>query len=401
MNSNISDVKDGCYGCTACVAICPKKAIKMTESDEGFLYPQVNKELCIDCGICNLVCPCKTGWDKTVEFKYRVYAFENDNLSVLKKSTSGGFFSYIANYSNIKYICACAQTENLEVKHLVKCFPCDLNIFRGSKYVQSDLGDCYNKIAIILKNNSPILFVGTSCQVHGLKNFLRAKNVSQDNLITVDLVCHGVPSPKLYKEYLSFYEKNNDVKVKRHLFRSKKYGWGSIKGVQNYLQTLISFNEDYKSLDSNLWLNVFFSDFAIRECCYSCPYTSVNKPSDVTIGDFWGVENVIKNKLYPMGCSLVIIRNDKLYKIAQSRMFREVNTVEKNKYQQPRLNTPIKRPINRDSFWHDYRINGFKYIAKKYFGYNLKNRFFLKLYFLLINIGLVKIANKFARIIFI
>lgn len=402
--SDIGIVGKNCFGCTACKAVCPQNAIKMEENKEGFLVPVIKKDICVHCEICSKVCPALNKWNCNENNEHiNVFAYKNDNLELLKESTSGGFFSKIVQEIDPEWVCGCVQDKSLEIEHILSNDLQDIKRMRGSKYVQSNLKNVFNEIKDELVKGNRIVFSGTSCQVHGLLNYLKIANVSTENLVTIDLVCHGVPSPKIYSDFLNFYAKTKKDVVIAHKSRSKKYGWGGKLGTLNYVQTIFLRNHlDDKSLEANLWQNIFFSDFGIRESCYLCPYTSVNKPADITIGDFWGVEDFFPEHNFSNGCSLVITKTDDykkfMRKITNLQVDREdiKHVVEK----QGRLRNPVKRPQNREKFWTDYSNNNFEYIAKKYFNYKCKSKIFIKIYNILLFMKMYKWANKISKLIF-
>ncbi len=383
--NNTSDVGDECFGCTACMAICPVGAIDFTTDIEGFKVPRINDEKCIECGKCLAVCPAIKKWTAGNNNENAIFAYVNRDEAALENSTSGGAFSAYAKKYEWDAICGCEQDENLAVKHTLVTKGVNLGRFKGSKYVQSDLGNIFKEIGVLLRDGKKVLFSGTSCQVHGLLNYLDQSDISQNKLTTIDLICHGVPSPGLYRDYLKLYQYKRKKNVKRHMFRNKIFGWNSNTLMLNYLQTIIDENDgnDFTSLESNLWHNIFFSDLCIRKCCYSCPYTTINKPSDITLGDFWGIENLTDKIGTEKGCSLVILRNG-IKKNTLEGMLR-IDDEEAVISLQRHLRTPIAEPDNRVEFWNDYKTRGFEYTCRKYFGYNQKSRIYL---------GLFSVANK-------
>ena len=222
--------KTKCSGCTACASACPKQCISMEPDFEGFLYPIVDTAVCIDCGLCNKVCPIESPIAVN-ESLLQSFAVRTKNLEVLKDSTSGGFFTPLAEQilSKKGVICAAAYDEDFTVKHLFidgqeDWESSDLHKFRGSKYVQSDVRGCYQKIECFLKEGREVCFVGMPCQVYGLKRYLRK---TYSNLLTVDLVCHSTPSPKLWEKYLRYQKEQFGAPIKDISFRSKVFGYHS------------------------------------------------------------------------------------------------------------------------------------------------------------------------------
>lgn len=318
--------RKACFGCTACMAICKFDAITMQPDAEGFMVPIVDAEKCVGCGACTKVCPALNRWQgKAGENKF--YAYQHEDKEVLSKSTSGGAFSAIVGNEEKPYVCGCVLDDKLYVRHILSREESDIVAMRGSKYVQSDMGNVLQEIREKLMAGEKVVFSGTSCQTHGLLNYLAAAKVPTDNLITMDLICHGVPSNLMHQEYVKLYEQVKDVKGLNHYFRTKRQQWGTGFILKNYEQaffyskhkTLVygCHDGDRTSLESQLWLNVFFSDLCIRESCYNCPYCTDSKPADITLADFWGIEETDVDLDFPKGCSLMIARGKGIVKVGQ------------------------------------------------------------------------------------
>ena len=219
-----------CCGCTACMAICPTQAIKMQSDSEGFLCPQVSHDICVECGMCVKVCPTAakpTMHTKQIEVPMQAYAVKWQDVARVS-SASGAFFPAVAKYvleTKNGWVCGCVLREDtLMPEHIVSNTWADVQRMQDSKYVQSDMKSCYKKIEELLKTGQTILFTGTSCQVSGLYSFLDCKKISTERLLTIDFFCHGVPSPKIWRDYLRFYEEKKHRKPIAYRFRSKRYG---------------------------------------------------------------------------------------------------------------------------------------------------------------------------------
>lgn len=279
--------KNNCCGCTACVNICPQQAIKMVEDFEGFLYPQVDAQKCVNCGLCDKVCPILNKSNKNNIELEEAYSLRCKNREVLKSSTSGGFFTplaeYVINKNGIVY--GVGFDKNLKVCHKSAENKNDIQEFRGSKYVQSYLGEIFKNVKENLNNSKLVLFSGTPCQVEGLKRFLMR---DYDNLITVDLICHGTPSPKLWKKYVEFQEKRYNSKIMQVSFRNKTYGYhsGTMKLVFENGKVY------YGSARVDYMLKSFFKEISSRPSCYNCKFKSKNHISDFTIYDCWSIEKL-------------------------------------------------------------------------------------------------------------
>lgn len=274
--------KVDCCGCSACFSACPTKAIEMRPDDEGFYYPTVIKELCINCQLCEKVCPMNVDVDTAPEQERKGYIVRSKNETVLMDSSSGGSFTPIARWiiQHGGIICAATYDKNKVVVHRLSEDIDSLPSFRGSKYVQSNMGSCFQQIKAELQTGRLIAFFGTTCQVYGLKQYL---NKEYDNLFCVDLVCHGTPSPKLWEKYVKYHENKEKAPISNINFRSKKYGYhvGSLTlEFENGKRYCASARTDYM-------LRAFFSEIASRPSCYQCHFKTVNRCSDLTVYDAW------------------------------------------------------------------------------------------------------------------
>lgn len=299
--------KKNCCGCTACESICPRGAIRMTEDEEGFRYPQVDKARCVSCGLCDGVCPVKHP-PKAEEGQRRTYVLRTKVMDTLMQSTSGGFVTPLAQWvlEQDGTVCAAAYDGEFRVVHsFFTAQEGDLNRVRGSKYVQSDLGDCFRRIRELLKQGKLLCFVGTTCQVNGLKAYL---GKDYDNLITVDLVCHGVPSPKLFRKYVDYQKEKSGSGIREMAFRNKTYGYHS--GTMK-----VAFDNGrvyYGSGRVDYMLKSFFSEISSRPSCYACAFKTLERCSDFTIYDCWHAEALVKGlKDDDRGYTNVIIQSRK------------------------------------------------------------------------------------------
>ena len=283
--------KTDCCGCTACANICPKNCITMEPDEEGFLYPKVNKDLCVNCGLCEKVCPV-IKLPEVCSGERKSYAIRSKNNDVLLNSTSGGFFTPIANFvlNNGGVICAATYNDDWMVVHEFLTEKDEGAIFkyRGSKYVQSYLGNCFSRIKEHLNKGRLVCFIGTTCQVNGLKKYIG----DDKNLVTVDLVCHGVPSPKLWEKYIDYQQGKYNSQITSVSFRNKTYGYhsGTMKirfaNGKNY----------YGSARIDYMLKSFFREISSRPICYQCPFKQVERCSDLTIYDCWHFSDLVDGK---------------------------------------------------------------------------------------------------------
>lgn len=293
-----------CTGCMACVNCCPTSAIEVVESKEGFLYTKINEEKCIKCGLCKKICPINKKYNeqyKNVEF----YAAFNKNEEDRIKSSSGGIMSLLAkNILQKQGIVYGVTLEDKKVKHISIDDIKDLPKIMGSKYVQSEIGDTYRKLKDDLEQNKQVLFTGTPCQIEGLKSYL---NKEYDNLLCVSIICHGVPSPKIFEKYINEKEINEKKKIENINFRYKKDGWHDFSVVYEYKndKNIIPFTSD-------IYMNAFLSNLILRESCYNCQMRYENKnTADIIIGDYWGIENIFPEMDDNKGISAIIINSEK------------------------------------------------------------------------------------------
>ena len=354
---------NACMSCGACASVCKLDAIRMTKTTEGFQIATIDQSKCVDCGMCQKVCPALNDVENHPE-AFEVYAFKaNDELR--KNSTSGGAFAALAEaviaQNGVFY--GAAQTDDFSVAHMRGESIDDLAKMQGTKYIQSDMTSCYAQIENDLKQGRKVLFSGTPCQVDGVKRFINIKKLSVENFFAVDIICHGVPSPAFYQAYMKWLEKEYGSKVVDYKFRSKKISW---RGSSCYAK--LADDRELKN-EKKLcgFMNVYYSDNITRESCYNCPYTSKNRVGDLTISDYWGLENLDKNFEDALGVSMVLVNTEKgreLFK--QVRGEKIAGNIEVAK--QPQLSHPTKRPQTRDDFWVEYEKSGVKPLLKKHGG---------------------------------
>lgn len=275
--------KTDCCGCTACANICPKDAIVMEPDFEGFLYPKVLADKCVECGLCEKACPVANKPEKQGNL-LEGYVLRTKNRGVLQGSTSGGFTTPLVEWvlSQGGAVCAATYDKDFKVVHaIIDTVDADeIARTRGSKYVQSGLRDCFTQIKNLLKQDRLVCFVGTTCQVAGLKAYLGKE---YDHLLTVDLVCHGTPSPKLWDKYLAYQKEKYGTEFSEIAFRNKTYGYHS--GTMK-----IRFSNGktyYGSARVDPMLKSFFREIASRPICYQCPFKQLERCSDFTIYDCW------------------------------------------------------------------------------------------------------------------
>ena len=291
--------KYDCCGCEACAQRCAHNAIKMVRDNEGFLYPQIDKQICTKCGLCEKVCPIINQADSKTPIA--TYATKNKNEAIRLNSSSGGIFTLLAikTINNGGAVFGAKFDEQWNVVHDYVETIEDLVKFRGSKYVQSQIGKCYKIAEIFLKSDRKVLFSGTPCQIAGLKKYLIK------DLICIDIICHGVPSPMVWQRYIDEFK--NRAKISHVSMRDKTNGWKQFGLAINAVDKCIC-NE---TLSENMFLKVFLKNLCLRPSCYNCSTLSGKSNSDITIADFWGIQNIHPEFDDDKGCNLVIVNSEK------------------------------------------------------------------------------------------
>lgn len=369
MNDNIEQIGKSCTGCRACEQVCPKSCITMKPNDEGFLYPSVDKDICTHCGLCLKKC----AQSERVESKgapTEFYAFVGKEKDELFRSASGGVSDVAAKVilRNGGVVFGSAYTDDLEVKHIGIFEDSDRPRLQSSKYVQSDTGDCYSQAKKCLGTGRDVLFTGTPCQIDGLYHYLGR---NYENLYTIDIICHGVPSPLFFKKYVGYMGKSMGGKLIEYNFRSKeKRGWGTQYLAKTKTKTKT------KTLSLDKYGKHFMSGDCYRECCYQCQYADIHKrPGDLTIGDFWGVDKTHPELSSPLGVSSVIVNSDKgkqLIEMMRSHAEIVPITMDEVLEKQGNLVHPTGRLKSRDIFYDGISEDG--YIEKIKIGIQAKER---------------------------
>ena len=363
--------KSKCCGCNACVQRCPKQCIVMYKDREGFLYPVIDTAVCIDCGLCEKVCPVLN--QNNARKPLQVFAAKNKNEIQRLHSSSGGIFILLAEQTiqNGGVVFGARFDQNWEVEHCYAETIEELQPLMRSKYVQSRIANTYKEVEAFLRHGRRVLFVGTSCQIAGLHKFLRK---DYDNLLTVDFICHGVPSPGVWYKYLEeiirdkssrsevtgkntvlpFSLKSVPVREKQlGGYHWKKFGFvvhgkSPSEGDQNSVLLSTVFNE-------NDFMRGFLSNLILRPSCYSCPAKDGKSGSDLTIADFWGVENLYPEFDDDKGVGVVFVHTEKGKSIFSSI---EVEYIEVQYDEAVRTNSSyyksVSVPVGRIKFWKNF-----------------------------------------------
>ena len=362
--------KSQCCGCTACSSVCPKKAIVMKQDEEGFMYPIIDKSKCVNCGLCDKVCPIKNV--KENKNSQHAYIFQNADDKIRRESTSGGAFTAIAEYviDNNGIVYGAVFDDKYKVIHKGIDKKEELYKFRNSKYVQSEIGNCYCEIKEHLNRGKLVCFSGTSCQVEGLKNYLR-KNY--ENLILVDVVCRAVPSPLIWKKYLDMRQRQYRD-ISRIMFRDKYYGY-KYSNLSIYNKNNDKKQEYHKGVDSDPYLRAFFTNICDRPSCYDCRFKKLHRESDITIWDCFEVEKYNKNFDDDKGTSRILVHTDKGRNIIN--LLNEKNRVEEIDVEKATngflaMFQPVKKNGKREQFFEDANRLTDEELFNKYFADTIK-----------------------------
>ena len=364
----LNEAPEKCCGCTACYAACPVGAISMREDEEGFLYPEISSEKCLGCNKCENVCAFKKK-NVSNEIILSVYAVKHSSEEIRMDSRSGGIFTALSDETlkNGGAVYGCVMKDQYTAVHIRAESTDDRNKMRGSKYIQSDMGDCFQQVKKDLLSDRYVLFSGTSCQIDGLKSYLGKE---YERLLCIDIVCHSVPSRKIWEDFVRYQEKKYGQCVGIDFRNKRDFGWA------DHIETL-SFDKNRKKryVDTEIFKNLFYGDYISRPSCYECPYKSIYHPGDITIGDYWGIDKAAPGFNDNKGVSLVIINTEKgkaaFEAVKENCTFQE--TKIEDSIQSPFVK-PISRPQNRASFWDDYKNRKFSYIIKKYGTKNWKQK---------------------------
>ena len=363
MRIDIANPAD-CCGCTACESICAHNAIQMQADSLGFFYPKVDNDLCVDCGLCQKVCKFQGEYVPNNSFEEpEVYAVRHVDEAELARSQSGAaFWAFAESVLNEGWVIyGVGYDDKLHVIHKRVETIESCQELRGSKYSQSDLRGVFREIKKNLQQGEKILFTGTPCQVAGLKSYI--PNKLHQNLLTIDLVCHAVPSPKVWEEYVKWIEEKYKDKVVATDFRNKKFGWRS------HVETFKLKTTGKEIKRSTFRFFYFLNDhLAVRKSCAKCKFTNLKRPGDLTIGDFWGWENNSTEWNDNKGISLLLINTEKGKQLFEQVNTRFLNSIKSNTTDclQPQLIEPIEVNKNQEIFVEELQKFGFNYVVKKY-----------------------------------
>lgn len=357
---NIQD-RSNCCGCTACASICAHNAISMEPDSMGFKYPGVDVSKCVNCGLCEKVCAFNENYDKSLNLQEPLaYGVRHKDMNEVATSRSGAAFIAISDWvlDNDGVVYGAGYTGHFRVVHKRATTKEERNEFKGSKYVQSDMNDVFRQVKSDLKAGLKVLFSGTPCQVAGLASFVGKK--LRENLYLVDIVCHGVPAPNIWRDYLAYVEKKyNDTAIAADFRDKTELGWAAHRE---------SFTFKSGKVHRNTYTYLFYEHIMFRPSCEKCHYTNLQRPSDITIADFWGWEktdNTINSD--DKGISLVFCNTNKgcdLYSIIKGSV--NYVPVKIEDCLQPNLQHPSIMHRDCADFECRYKKHGFLHIAKRY-----------------------------------
>lgn len=368
-----------CCGCSACERICPHHCIRFKSNDEGFLYPIKDLDVCVECGLCERVCPLSEGYSFESFSTPDVYAaYDNHNR---EGSTSGGVFFTLAEYiikEKKGWVFGAAFNDTFLLEHRGVNNMEDLESLRGSKYLQSSMGENFTTIKKLLNDGQAVLFAGTPCQIAGLRSFLRRK---YDGLLLVDVVCHGVPSQSLFNKHVEYLNHKHKAKLVNYQFRNND-GWG-------YCETAL-FTQPRKmrklpSFELSPYLYSFMHAMTFRESCYDCKFAKVPRQGDISLADFWGVRHFFPNLDVSKGVSLVLL-NSETGRCYFNEIKHKLITEQSNLHDASRFNNNLinktPRPGIRDYIYKEIGKYGYEYVAKTRFRVKHYNFVFLRTYLL-------------------
>ncbi|QQO09565.1 Coenzyme F420 hydrogenase/dehydrogenase, beta subunit C-terminal domain [Breznakiella homolactica] len=349
--------KHSCSGCGACESICPAAAITMLPDEEGFLYPLINRTACVGCGKCVVLCPFRKKDHYKSEAEPSCYALRHKSAEVLKQSTSGGAFTAFSDsvlaLGGIVY--GAVFDGDLRVVHRRASTPEERNAMRFSKYVQSDLRGICRDIGNDLAAGKKVLFTGTPCQSAGI----RAVFPADSNLFLCDVICHSVPSPRVWEDYKKLLETECRGKLSWVQFRSKKYPWNRANSNKGFLYKISGEDDDRG--DDRFYTLFINGNAIVRPSCYRCPFADIKRTSDITMADYFGIEKSAPNFYDPLGVSLVLVNTPQgknLLGLSAAAASLEERPVCEALSLQQRLSAPGPEPPDRKDFWKQYHEAG-------------------------------------------
>lgn len=354
-----------CIGCGVCAAVCSRRCISMQEDVEGFLHPVIDESRCVDCGKCRQFCPQLSIREDANRAPLLVRGGSARDSDLLKQASSGGIFPLLAKQvlSRGGVVFGAAFTSSLSVAHIRAETWADCQRLFGSKYVQSDLGNVFGQVKEDLLNNRWVLFSGAPCQVAALRSYLSSMDAAR--LLCVDFICHGVPSPKLWRDYLAWLKQKYHSPVTGYSFRDKEHGWRAFSFIMWFAdgQKLVQKHRE------NVYSQLFFSNCCLRLSCYDCQYKTLGHIADITLGDFWGVWKKYPSLDDDKGTSIIFVHSLKganfWSDIAEEVNCQDVDLKFSLKKNPPALKS-VSMPLTRKTFFSDYPLVEFSSLIRWY-----------------------------------
>lgn len=393
--------KKECCGCGACTEICPRGILKMESDEEGYRYSVITeRDKCIHCGLCEKVCPIH-GQEEPAGPCLEIIAAKG-SAEERRKSSSGAVFPLMAQevLDRGGVVAGAVYGDGHRVEHRIVRSDAEMQAMRGSKYAQSDMETLFSDVVRELEQKKTVLFTGLPCQTEALRRFCRLKKGEDEHLILCDIICGKVPSPGVWNEYVSHLEKKYGGSLTKFVCRDKDKGWQ----YQSSKVVVGGRNVSAQAEREDAWMQLFVHSALCRPSCYRCPFTRLERQSDLTIGDFWGVEKSLPDFTDARGVSLILVHTEKGRALADSvKPKMEWRPSNEHDCMQERLQRCTKAPADRDAFWELYRTGGIEALLNKYGRRSLAQRVLYRdllpaarkigLYDLLLN-TYHKLANK-------
>lgn len=357
--------KKHCCGCAACSNACPKQAIRMIPDAEGFLYPVIDGQKCVSCGLCQKVCPYKRNADLR-QVQSEAYAYKHKDANLVENSSSGGAFSGLCDTfcSGEYFVAGAAFNKTQRVVHKMVDSLDACSIFQKSKYVQSDMDGIHVQVQKALSEGKRVLFSGTPCQCESILSYLGG---SHENLLTVDLICHGVPSPLFFQKYIRYLEGRYQGQLVKYDFRNKRAGWESSELLAEFNNGKKYRNSTYANDDP--YMIAFIKRMANRPSCSVCPFACLNRKTDFTLGDLWGADEILPEWNDNKGLSVMLVHTEKarslLQTMYQNAKIREIPIESIANHNKNLVCASENSPV-RDAFMKDLISLPFPRLIKKY-----------------------------------
>lgn len=359
--------KSTCTGCWACVGICPKGCISMESDEQGFLYPVIERDKCVRCGECDRVCSLAAQKANQKNTPKAFAAFARDE-QVQKNSSSGGIFTLLcrAVLAEGGIVSGVAMKQDMrKAEHIFVENDSEIAALRGAKYLQSELPGCFPQIKGLLGDGRTVLFSGSPCQVSGLKAYLGKE---YENLLCVDMICHGVPSPMIWAKYCEETEKKASGKISSVNFRCKKYTWEKLRDKDKNI---------YMPKKQDPYMRLFLADYSLRPSCYACLHKGISRKSDITIADFWGVNRIVPGFSNGAGTSLIMAHTEKgeqyLQKISDSTVMQEADPIAAVQKNGAAVNS-AQRPQRQAEFWNELKNRSIGQLADEFVPIDTKEK---------------------------